>query len=106
MNRSTIYHYLMHDTELNVMKMKVGRGKYNCFYTPWDWDYSFLHINGSKIQNFRDIILFSSELVVRFTNLDDWQINIPYNDINYIGVVRDENIGYIGLQDGKKVQRY
>lgn len=106
MNRSTIYSYLMHDTELDYMKMRVGRGNYHCFYSPHNWDYSFLHINGSKIQNFRDIILFSSELVVRFTNLDDWQVNIPYKDIDYIGVVRDENIGYIGLQDGKKVQRY
>ena len=106
MNRSTIYNYLIKDTELNIMEMKVGRGKYKCFYVPWEWDYSFLHINNSRIMNFREIILFSSELVVRFTNLDDWQINIPYNDIDYIGVVRDENIGYIGLQDGKKVQRY
>ena len=97
MNRSTIYNYLMRDTELNFMEMKVGKGRYKCFYAPWDWENSFLYINNTRIRNFRDIILFSSELVVRFDRHDDWQVNVPYKDINHIEVIRDEYIGYIGL---------
>lgn len=106
MNRSTIYEYLRNDTEMNMVQEKHGRGMFPVLYIPWSWDYSFLHINNSKIMNFQKVILFSTELVVRFTNLDDWQINIPYADIDFISVVRDENVGYVGLENGNKVQRY
>lgn len=105
MNRSTIYEYLRNDTDLKIRTERFGRGQFPVLYIPYDWDYSFLHINTLRITNFREVILFSSELVVRFTNLDDWQINIPYKDIDYIAVANDEYYGYIGLQDGEKVQR-
>jgi hypothetical protein len=105
MNRSTIYEYLRKDTDLMMRFHKVGKGNYPVLIPPYDWDNVFLLINSTRITNFEALILYSKELVVRFSQFDDWQINIPYKDIEYINVKKDLHIGYMGLYDNEKVYR-
>lgn len=102
MNRSTIYEYLRKDTDLNLKFLKLGKGNYPVLQVPYDWEMSFLLINNIRITDFQAVILYSTDLVVRFSPYDDWQVNIPYKEINSIEVREFMDIGYIGLYDGKK----
>ena len=102
MNRSTIYEHLRKDTKLNIKFLKLGKGSYPVFQVPYDWEMSFLLINSIRVTDFHSLILYSSDLVVRFNPFDDWQINIPYKDIEYFEVREFLNIGYMGLYDGEK----
>lgn len=102
MNRSTIYEYLRNDTELNLKFLKLGKGNYPVLQVPYKWEMSFLLINSIRITDFHSVILYSNELVIRFSPFDDWQVNIPYKDIDYIEVREFLDIGYLGLYEGKK----
>ena len=92
-NRSTLYRFF-NDTPLMLKHTKIGRGSYKVFHIPWDWDDSYLIINKWRITDFQAVILFTNELVVRFSIYSDMQINIPYKDIEYIAVSNDLDIGY------------
>lgn len=102
MNRSTIFEYLRNDTELEIRYTKIGKGSYPVLRIPYIWQESYLLINSIRITDFQSIILFSNELVVRFSIHDNWQINIPYKDIEYLEVRNDLDIGYSFLHQGKK----
>ena len=102
MNRSTIFEHLRNDTDLNLKYLKVGKGSYPVLQVPFDWEMSFLLVNSIRVTDFHSLILYSNELVVRFNIFDDWQINIPYKDIESIEVREFLDIGYIGLYDDKK----
>lgn len=103
MNRSTIYEYLRNDTELVLMFKKIGRGSYPILVAPYKWDEPCLLINNMRITDFDSIVLFSNELVVRFFQYANAQINIPYKDITYFEVCEDLDVRYIGLDMGGKV---
>lgn len=105
MNRSTIYEHLRKDTELELRFTKIGKGNYPVLRIPYSWQESYLLINSVRITDFQAIILFSNELVVRFSIHDDWQINIPYSDIEYLEVRNDLDLGYTYLHKGKKKYR-
>lgn len=102
MNRSTIFDFLKEDTELVLGYTDIGKGSYPVLRCPWDWDESYLLINGSRFTNFQAVILFSNELVVRFMMYGDCQVNIPYKDIEYLEVQHEMDIGYASLHQGKK----
>lgn len=105
MNRSITYEYLRNDAGLEVRYIKIGTGQYPVLVVPYTWDNSYLLINNMRFTDFQSIILFSHELVVRFYEYDDSQVNIPYGDIEYLEVREDLNLGFIGLHNDKKVQR-
>ena len=102
MNRSTIFEFLRNDTDLELRYTKIGKGNYPVLRVPYDWEHSYLLINKVRITDFQAVILFSNELVVRFSVYDNWQINIPYREIDYFEVKEDMDIGYSYLHDGKK----
>ena len=104
MNRSTIFDFLLNKSGLINSYEKISNGAYPIFVVPYKWDYAVLLVNGSKIITFEKLILFSSELVVKFETLSDSQVNIPYKDIEYIEVRQDMHIGYMGLHNGKVVE--
>ena len=101
-NRSTLYQYFHYDTDLEIRHLKRGKGVYKVFRTPYEWNNSFLLINNVRITDFESVILFTNELVVRFDTHNDWQINIPYKDIEYIEVRNDLKFGYQGVFLNKK----
>ena len=101
MNRSTIYEYLK-GTELELRFIKIGRGNFPVLKIPYSWEESYVMINSMRVTDFQAIILFTNELVVRFTPYDNWQINIPYKDIESFEVCNDLDIGYSRLHQGKK----
>ena len=103
MNRSTIYDFLVKETDLKYTFTYISGGKYVVFPVPYDWDHSYLMINSMRVTDFQSIILFTNELVVRFDVRGTEQINIPYKDIEYLEVMEDMDIHYIGLHEGKKV---
>ncbi len=103
MNRSTIYDFLVKETDLKYTFTYINKRKYVVFPVPYDWDKPYLMINSARIKNFQSIILFTNELVVRFDTYDDWQINIPYKDIEYLEVIKDIDVRLLGLYKGKKV---
>ena len=103
MNRSTIYEFLQKDTELQYTTTMISNRKYMVFYCPWDWEESYLLINGSRITNFQSLILFTNELVVRFGITDTRQVNIPYRDIEYLEIRTDLDLGYSYLHEDKKM---
>lgn len=103
MNRSTIYEYLDKDTDLKFSFTYQNNRKYMIFIMPYKWEHSFLLINSMRVTDFQSLILYSNELVVRFSKYDDWQINIPYKDIEYFEVREDMDIKYMGLHKDKKV---
>ena len=102
MNRSTIFEFLRRDTELNLRYSKIGTGSYPVLVVPDNWDKSYLIINKWRITDFQSIMLFSKELVVRFSIFDDMQINIPYKDIEYIEVHDEIDIGYMSLHNNER----
>ena len=102
MNRSTLYEFLRNNSELEPRYTKIGRGNYPVFRVPYIWEHSYLLINNSRVTDFQALILFSKELVVRFSIHNDWQINIPYKDIEHFEVRDDLDIGYMYLHDDKK----
>ena len=55
-----------------------------------------------RITDFKALILFSNELVVRFWTNDTCQINIPYKIIDSIKVSEFENVGYASLYDSER----
>ena len=99
-NRSTLYHFFK-DQDFILKYMKVGKGSYKVFQVPYRWDHSFLLINDVRITDFQSVILYTNELVVRFSNYDDWQINIPYKVIKTISVTNDLDVGYQQLHLNK-----
>lgn len=105
MNRSTIFEYLKKDSGLELVYTKIGKGNYPVLRVPFKWETGYLLINGSRFENIQSVILFSSELVVRFMMYGDCQVNVPYKDIEYIEVLNDDNFetGYQGLHQGKKL---
>lgn len=105
MNRSITYEYLRNDVGLDVRYIKIGNGQYPVLKVPLTWDHSYLLINNMRFTDFQSIILFSHELVVRFYQFDDSQVNIPYGDIEYLEVREDLNIGIIGLHNNEKLKR-
>ena len=92
-NRSTLYHFFK--DKLDLKYMKIGKGSYKVFRVPYDWESSFLKINDIRITDFQSVILYSNELVIRFSTFDDWQVNIPYRVIKTISLSKDLDIGYI-----------
>ena len=92
-NRSTLYYYFK-DTDLELRMLKIGKGTYKVFKVPFEWESSYLLINNVRITDFQSVILFTNELVVRFSTYEDMQINIPYKEIKYIAVSNDMDIGY------------
>ena len=94
MNRSTIYEFLRKETDLDLRFTKIGKGNYPVLKAPFNWDMPFLIINKWRITDFQAVILFSNELVVRFSLCGDAQINIPYHEIEYIEVHDELEIGY------------
>ena len=105
MNRSTIYDYLTKDSGLKITWTYINDRKYMVFPVPYEWDNSFLLINSMRITDFQSIILFSYEMVVRFSTYGDTQINIPYKDIEYLEVLEDMDIRYMALHNGEKIRR-
>ena len=99
-NRSTLYHYFK-DTGLDMKMLKIGKGVYKVFQVPYDWEMGYLTINSMRITDFQAVILFTNELVVRFSTYEDVQINIPYKSIEYIKVEDGIHIGYQGLHLNK-----
>ena len=99
-NRSTLYHFFK-DNNLMLKYMKIGKGSYKVFQVPYDWDHSYLLINDMKVTDFQAVILFTNELVIRFSKYDDWQINIPYKSIKTISVTKDLYVGYNELHLNK-----
>ena len=99
-NRSTLYHFFK-DTGFHMKMLKIGKGTYKVFQVPYTWDHSYLLINDIRITDFDSVILFSNELVVRFSHYDDWQVNIPYKSIKTISVSENLNIGYQQLHLNK-----
>ena len=81
--------------------LKIGKGTYKVFQVPYRWDQAFLMINDVRITDFQSVILYTNELVVRFSNYDDWQINIPYKVIKTISVTNDLDVGYQQLHLNK-----
>lgn len=102
MNRSTVFHFLKEETELELWSTKVGKWYYNVFSIPWKWETSYLFINNSRIRDFRDIVLFNKEMVIRFSNLTEEQINIPYKDIWYLDVEEEVDVRLVGILKRKK----
>lgn len=99
-NRSTIYQFFK-ETELYFAYTEISNRKYKVFQIPYKWDKSYLMINDMRITDFQSVILFTNELVVRFSKYDDWQINIPYKSIKSIAVAEDLNLGYRELHLNK-----
>lgn len=99
-NRSSLYHFFM-DLEFPLRHMKINKGTYKVFQIPYKWDDSYLMINDIRITDFQSVILFTNELVVRFSNYDNWQVNIPYKSIKTIKVTNDLDIGYQELHLNK-----
>ena len=99
-NRSTLYNYLK-DTELFFSFTEINNRKYKVFQIPYIWEHSYLMINDMRITDFQSVILFTNELVVRFSKYDDWQINIPYKSIKSIGITNDLDLGYQELHLNK-----
>ena len=102
MNRSTIYEWLRDNSGLEIRTTNIGKGKYLFAYPPFIWENSYLIINDVRITDFKALILFSNELVVRFWTNDTCQINIPYKIINSIKVSEFENVGYASLYDSER----
>lgn len=94
MNRSTIYEFLRKETDLELRFTKISNGNYPVLKAPLTWDSPFLIVNNWRITDFQAIVLFSNELVVRFSLCGDAQINIPYKNIEYIEVHDELDIGY------------
>lgn len=92
-NRSTLYHFFK-EQDFPMRFWTIGNGRYKVFQAPYKWDQSFLMINNMRITDFQSVVLFSSELVVRFSQFNSCQINIPYKDIDYIAVSDRADIGY------------
>lgn len=86
MNRSVIFHFLNDDSPLELRYAKVGNGSYPVFKVPDDWYHSILLLNDIVFIEFQAVMLFSSELVVRFDRFMDCQANIPYKSIKYLEV--------------------
>ena len=105
MNRSTIYDFLINESGLKITWTYINDRKYMVFPVPYEWDNSFLLINSVRITDFQSIILFSYEMVVRFSPYGDAQINIPYKDIEYLEIRREMDIGYMALHKGEKIRR-
>ena len=103
MNRNTLFKFLRNDSELELRYTKIGKGSYPVLRVPYIWEHSYLLINNVRITDFQAVILFSNELVVRFSIHNDWQINIPYRDIEYLEVRDDLDIGYSYLHKDKKM---
>lgn len=101
-NRSTLYHFFK-DNGFNMKSLKIGKGTYKVFQVPDDWEISYLMINEVRITDFHSVIIFTNELVVRFSLYDDCQINIPYSTIKYIEVKDSMYLGYHGLHMNKDV---
>ena len=101
-NRSTLYHFFK-DNGFQMKSLKIGKGVYKVFQVPYDWEMAYLMINDVRITDFESVIIFTNELVVRFNQFEDWQINIPYATIQYIEVSNDLDLGYHGLHMNKLV---
>lgn len=99
-NRNTLYHFFK-DQDFPMRMMKIGKGTYKVFQTPYKWDNSYLRINDTLITDFDSVILFTNELVVRFDRYNNQQINIPYKSIRTISVTDDLHIGYQELHLNK-----
>lgn len=99
-NRSTLYDFF-NNSELFYSYTMINKRKYTVFQIPYIWENSYLMINDMRITDFQSVILFTNELVVRFSKYDDWQINIPYKSIKTIGVTNDLELGYQQLHLNK-----
>lgn len=99
-NRSTLYHFFK-ENGLIMKFLKHGKGTYKVFQIPYGWEQSFLMINEVRITDFESVILYTNELVVRFSKYDDWQINIPYKIIRTISVTDELDVGYQQLHLNK-----
>lgn len=99
-NRSTLYEFFK-ETDLFFAYTEISGRKYKVFQIPWAWDKSYLIINNVRITHFQSVILFTNELVVRFSKYDDWQINIPYKSIKTIAVTEDLDLKYERLHLNK-----
>lgn len=86
MNRSVIFHFLNDESPLLKRYAKVGMGNFPVFKVPEEWYQSYLLVNDIVCTDFQAVMLFSSELVVRFDRHSDCQVNIPYSSIKYLEV--------------------
>ena len=99
-NRNTLYHYLK-DCGMQMKFLKIGKGTYKVFIPDYKWDTVYLTINSVRFTDFQALILFSNELVVRFSTYDTCQVNIPYRVIRTIQIDNDLDIGYEELHLNK-----
>lgn len=93
-NRSTLYDYLQHHTDLVLRYMKKGRGTYKVFTIPEEWEKSYLLIDDWRITDFQALVIYTNELVVRFGRYNNSQINIPYTSIDSLEVREKYDIPY------------
>lgn len=92
-NRSSLYEFFK-GLDFPMRFTNKGKGRYKVFQVPYKWENSYLMINDIRITDFQSVILYTNELVVRFSIYDEWQVNIPYKSIKKISVSNEEDIGY------------
>lgn len=99
-NRNTLYHYFK-DVGFMMRSLKIGKGVYKVFIPDYKWDTVYLTINGVRFTDFQAVILFTNELVVRYTEYGKSQVNIPYKLIETIQFDNELDIGYEELHLNK-----
>lgn len=106
MNRSTIFDFLKNESGLYQSYWKISHSSYAVFKVPWEWDHSYLLVDGVRYSDFEILIIFSNELVIKFdSNINNnRQVNIPYRLINSIEVREHIDIGYVKLENEKIVR--
>lgn len=92
-NRSTLYHYFK-DCDMQMRMTKIGKGVYKVFIPANEWEDVYLTVNSVRFTNFQSLILFTNELVVRYSIYGSNQVNIPYKIIDTIQIDNDLDIGY------------
>lgn len=105
MNRSILFEFLHKDSQLDLRYIKIGRGSYPVFPVPDSWEQSYLLVNNIRFTDFQALMLFSTDLVVRFDKYADCQANIPYKDIEFLEVREYMNEERMALHNDKIVVR-
>ena len=99
-NRSTLYHYFK-DCGMQLRFTYINDRQYKVFIPDYKWDDVYLTVNGIRFTDFQSLIIFTNELVVRFSMYDTSQVNIPYRLIESIQLDNDLDIGYEELHLNK-----
>lgn len=99
-NRSTLYHYFK-DCGMQIRFTEINNRKYKVFIPDYKWENIYLTINGVRFTDFQSIIIFTNELVVRFSMYDSSQVNIPYKLIKTIQLDNELDLRYEELHLNK-----